>query len=67
VELSGVLLRRAETCARCDLLKFPAQGILQGKFSRKKISHGRTRINTGDSQSTREPAGNEQGIPQMRG
>ncbi|HKO20329.1 MAG TPA: hypothetical protein VJU82_15740, partial [Acidobacteriaceae bacterium] len=42
--------------------KFPAQGILQGKFSPKKKIYFRTRINTDDSQSTRESAGKMQGI-----
>ncbi len=42
--------------------EFPAQGIYQGNFSRKKIFKHQTRINTGDLQSAREVAGKEQGI-----
>jgi hypothetical protein len=37
--------------------EFPAQGIQQGKYSRKKTSCYETRMNTGDSQSTWEFTG----------
>jgi hypothetical protein len=45
-------------------LKFFAQGIQQGKFSRKENFQSPTRINTGDLQSW-ELAGNLQGTPQV--
>jgi len=42
--------------------EFPGQGVRQGITSRRKLSDCRTRMNTGDSQSGRESAGNIQGI-----
>ncbi len=38
--------------------KFPAQGMLQGKNSRRKNFDRETRMNTSDLQSGRELAGN---------
>ena len=45
------------------MCKFPAQGIYQGIFSRRKNCHAKTRINTGFRRATRELTGNYQGIP----
>src|SRR5205807_8124430 len=60
--ISVCALQRPRSCPKSA--KFPAQGIQQGIFSRKKKIHRETRINTDDLRATRELAGNLQGIRQ---
>src|SRR5258707_7688770 len=43
--------------------EFPAQGIRQGIIPAEKNLERESRMNTADSQMTRESAGKEQGIP----